>query len=296
MRVSSRFILILVLLAQGCASQTKGEVIYIARHGQTEWNRKARYQGDPDLDPVGYINRVSLWHLTKDVPLDAVYTSERLRTRRTADLVARQHKLNIQPRAALNEIFPGILEGICYSQMAPHRARPQHRECEVQARGARPAAALKVLQKAFKEAEKDRLKGKPPLGESLEDLVHKTKPFVEDLQRDLSSRYRQVLIVGHGVINRALLHHLMGWELKDVAWIKQANDQVYRMELPREGQPRLFLYTPTLGWKRCKKAPKPGQRFLDCNPGRAKPFARKVTVEVKPAPASQPASGPAASQ
>ena len=287
-------LLLLLLLLQGCGSQGLPKVIYLARHGQTEWNRKARFQGDPDLDSVGYINRVSLWSLLKHKPIKAIYTSELLRTRRTADLVARQHKLKIRRRGALNEIQPGILEGICFSQMAPHKARPHARACEVQARGSNPKATLPIIQKAFKEAEKDRLKGRFPLGENYDDMLKRTTPFIQELQNGL--RPRQVLIVAHGVINRVLLHKLVGWPLHNLAHIRQENDQVYRMEISWSGKVRLFLYTPGTGWRPCTVIPRPGQRYLSCNPLSQNKPTKVYEVEVKPSagkvavPVKQPAA------
>jgi broad specificity phosphatase PhoE len=278
-------LLILLVATQGCGHVSQPRVIYIARHGQTEWNRKVRVQGDPDLDPVGYINRVGLWHLLKDRPISAVYTSERLRTRRTAELVARQHKLSVQPRAALNEIDVGIFVGICASRLVDrdNPIYPTEPSCEVRVRGSRPEEVLKRMRPAFRAAMKDRIDGKPPLGQSFRELVAQTVPFVKELRGELWQR--EVLIVGHGVINRALLHHLMGWPLENVAHLKQANDQVYRLEMLGD-LVQLSLYTPGQGWRPCKIRPRPGQRFLDCNPDGQQ--RASVTKRIKPAPRAAP--------
>jgi len=282
--MSTRTFLLLfsaLLLLQGCGTQGLPKVIYLARHGQTEWNRKAQFQGDPDLDSVGYLNRVSLWHLLKDKPIHTIYTSKALRTRRTAALIARQLKLKIHPRAAINEIQPGILEGICFSQMAPHRARPADSACEVRARGSRPELTLPIVQQAFRAEEKDRLHGRFPLGENYDDMLKRTEPFIQELKSGL--RPRQVLIVAHGVINRVLLHKLVGWPLGNVSHVRQENDQVYRMEISPRGKVKLSLYTPGTGWKPCLKVPKTGQRYLSCNPlFHKKPPGKTYEVEVKP--------------
>jgi len=271
----------------GCSHVGRPQVIYLARHGQTEWNRKSRLQGDPDLDQVGYINRLSLWKLMRKRPLGTIYTSERQRTRRTADLVARQHKLPIKTRAALNEIAPGIFEGICYHQLKSDQ--PQDEQgCVVAARSSRPEATLRYARAAFKRGWGDRVDGKPPLGQSFRELVEQVKPFVKELDRGL--RTSEVLVVGHGVINRALLHHLMGWSLQAVNKLRQGNDQVYKIELA--GAPVVSLYTPGVGWKRCTIPPKPGDRHLDCAPGPAKSAPEPAPAPVEP-PASAPAEAPA---
>ena len=62
--------------------------LYIARHGQTEWNRLGRVQGDPDLNAKGYEDRVSLYLALREAGIEAVYSSALLRTRRTAALLA----------------------------------------------------------------------------------------------------------------------------------------------------------------------------------------------------------------
>jgi broad specificity phosphatase PhoE len=279
--------LLLMMALPGCASQGLPDVIYLARHGQTEWNRLSRWQGNPDLDQVGYINRVSLWHLLKDEPLRDIYTSSRKRTQRTAELLAEQHDLKVKVRPGLDEISPGIAKGICFSQFAPHKARPSMRKCEVSARGSHPEVALKVLQEAYRAQEKLGIKGKMPLGESLLDINDRSKPVVDELRLGLSKR--KILVIAHGVMNRALLHQFMGWPLKNLSHLRQENDQVYRIEGAKRGKPKLFLYTPGSGWKRCKKAPKPGARHLDCSPKPAPP-----AVAPAPAPEPEPAPAPAA--
>jgi len=280
-----RFAILALLLAvtlPGCASQGMPDVIYLARHGQTEWNRLSRWQGNPDLDQVGYLHRVSLWNLLKEEPIRAIYTSSKLRTQRTAELLAKQHGLEVNVRPGLDEISPGIAKGICYSQIAPHKAKPSMKKCEVSTRGRPPEEALKVVQAAYREQEKDPVNGRMPLGESLKDIADRSAPVVKELRLGLANR--KILVIAHGVMNRALLHQIMGWPLKNLARLRQENDQVYRIEGADGGKPKLFLYTPGSGWKRCIKAPKAGQRHLDCSPKPAPP---------KPAPAPAPAPEPA---
>ena len=281
-------LLCLALCFSGCAAGLP-RVIYLARHGQTEWNREARYQGDPDLDQVGYINRVSLWQLLKDRPVGAIYVSQRQRTRRTAELVAREHKLPVEERAAINEIASGIFEGICFSQMAPHLARPADRNCEVKARGSRPEETLKLIQALFREGSRDRIGGRLPQAESYVDVAKRTAEFIEELRRGHSER--EVLVVGHGVVNRVLLHHLMGWPLELVYQLRQENDQVFRLEIRQEGaRPQLSLYTPGVGWRVCGD-PTRGAKHLDCSPQkpeRITPPDAPMPPPMNPPPATQP--------
>jgi broad specificity phosphatase PhoE len=262
-------ILLLLAAGQGCGHIGRPDVIYIARHGQTEWNRQFRFQGDPDLDPVGYVNRASLWMLLKERPIHSIYTSELLRTRRTAELVALQHKLPVQTRAALNEIDVGVVKGICYSHLEPDKADPRAQTCRVKARGSRPEATLKALRPLFHKWWGDRMDGKAPLGQNFREVVQQTTSFVEELGRGLKGR--EILVVGHSVVNRALLHHLLGWSVAAVAGLRHENDQVYRVEGASTGSPRVSLYTPGAGWRPCRTAPRPGDRHLDCSPQESRP-------------------------
>ncbi|MFH1130434.1 MAG: histidine phosphatase family protein [Pseudomonadota bacterium] len=257
--------ILFVLFLSACTNVGRPQVIYIARHGQTGWNRVGRFQGDPDLDPVGYINRISLWRLLKDEPIRAIYSSQLLRTRRTAELVARQNGLTIQPRAELNEINTGIFEGICYEQVfAADKTRSRVEPCAVNVRGSGPKETLEWLKTKAEGSFTNPLVQKPPLGENYHDLVQRISKFIEELDRENPNH--AVLVVGHSVTNRLFLHLLAGWPIENVRYLRQENDQVYRLERHDPKSPTLFLYTPGLGWKPCTM-PKPGQRGIDCNPG-----------------------------
>jgi broad specificity phosphatase PhoE len=263
------FALLTTTLFCACGSMGRPDVIYLARHGQTEWNRVSRFQGDPDLDPVGHLNRVSLWRLLRKEPLHAIYTSELLRTRRTAELVAKEHKLPIKVQRSLNEMSPGVFEGTCFGQLVgPEHSKRSDEACAVQVRGSRPDETIQWMRGELAKIWKQRLTGRLPQGENYDDLVRRVRPFVAELDRGWSGR--RVLIIGHGVINRVLLHRLMGWPLQFVAHLRQENDQVFKITRADSGRPELALFTPGVGWKRCS-APKVGQSHLDCNPGPADP-------------------------
>jgi broad specificity phosphatase PhoE len=271
-------VLFSVMLFVGCAhgngsQQTtttavtsKQYTLYLARHGQTEWNRVHRFQGDPDLDQVGYLNRISLWMVLKDAKLTAIFTSALLRTQRTAELIAKQHGLKIQPRAAIDEIRSGALAGICMAYMEATPRHPSWNECKVPARGSRPAMAIAEVQRIWAKYRNDKsLDARVPFGESWNDIVRRGAPFVRgELAQALAKG--NVLVVGHGLMNRALLHLLTGWPLGVMRkLIGQRNDQIFRIDGLGTDKLTISLYTPKLGWKRCTP-PKAGDRVLDCYP------------------------------
>jgi len=264
-RLALLLLLVIGTLLSGCRSVGTPKVIYLARHGQTAWNRVQRFQGDPDLDPVGYINRASLWRLLKKKELHEIYTSGAKRTQRTAELVAQEKGLKIQAWPEINEIQAGVFTGFCWAQMEPDKASDGAKKCIVRARGTRPRWTLMALRPQVAALHSNSMTAKLPLGESYADLLKRSRPFIDRINGRWSES--SVLIVGHGVINRVLLHKFVGWSLEQVRKLKQSNDQVYRIENAGKSNQRILLYTPGVGWKVCSKAPQPGDKHLDCDPG-----------------------------
>lgn len=260
------FVLAALLIADAVAGFLP-KTVYLARHGQTEWNRIARIQGDPDIDQIGYINRASLYLLMHNVPLSGIYTSSKLRTKRTAELVAMDHALKPKAVAYLDEINKGIFVGMCRAHLQPVKATDTQQECLMNVRNSTPNATLVALKQIHGKLDKNKFNPnvRPPLGESFSDLAERTKLLLTELQEnyDINST---ILVVGHGVTNRSLLHHFMGWPLKKVMRITQHNDQVYRVENPGTPDVELSLYTPDHGWRTCNEPRKVAQRYLECNP------------------------------
>src|SRR3979490_818716 len=85
--------------------------LYLARHGQTDWNRDGRLQGSADvaLNETGRQQAVTLAARLREVRFDAVYSSELRRSRETAVIVHGAAPLFAV--AGLNERRLGAFEG-----------------------------------------------------------------------------------------------------------------------------------------------------------------------------------------
>lgn len=89
--------------------------IFLARHGQTEWNKIHRFQGrsDQPLNETGRRQALALANALKDNEFTAVYSSPLSRARETADLVCQYHPdVTIVEEEDIVEMELGEFDGI----------------------------------------------------------------------------------------------------------------------------------------------------------------------------------------
>jgi broad specificity phosphatase PhoE len=88
--------------------------ILLARHGESDWNRERRWQGHADrpLTERGIAQARALADRLADIRLDAVYASDLLRARATAEVVAEPRGLRVQVVPDLREVDVGSWSGL----------------------------------------------------------------------------------------------------------------------------------------------------------------------------------------
>jgi probable phosphoglycerate mutase len=88
--------------------------IILARHGETDWNRERRWQGQADqpLNAAGLEQAEALAARLADEPIAAVYSSDLARAHETARVVARRLGLDVVAIPALRERGVGSWEGL----------------------------------------------------------------------------------------------------------------------------------------------------------------------------------------
>src|SRR5262245_18496734 len=86
--------------------------LIVMRHGETDWNRQHRFQGQIDvpLNASGRAQAERLAHRLADEAFDVVVSSDLLRARTTAELAARGRALVCEP--LWREQSFGVLEGL----------------------------------------------------------------------------------------------------------------------------------------------------------------------------------------
>jgi probable phosphoglycerate mutase len=98
----------------------------LVRHGETEWNAEGRVQGQTDipLSEVGLAQARAAAEVLSQHDFSALYSSDLMRVRQTAEPSVRRLALPLQLDAALRERHYGIFERLLYSEV---RTRfPEH--------------------------------------------------------------------------------------------------------------------------------------------------------------------------
>lgn len=212
------FMLLPLGTAVGCAVETVDPAatrleIYLARHGQTDWNAERRLQGGTDthLNDNGRKQAEQLSRRLEGVPLDHIYCSALSRSRETAEAVRPGVPLTVLP--GLNERKLGKFEGVRLDGSQPQEAE------EYDKRSHKPDDALDG-------------------GESQTQHFERVAAAVTEIRKRNPSG--TILIVGHGGTNQMVLRALLSLSAEQAEAIKQANDELYLIEIPAGGAPRLY--------------------------------------------------------
>lgn len=182
--------------------------LYIVRHGLTEWNAKGLAQGETDipLNSVGIKQAHSLRVSFEDIKFDAVFSSDLIRAKKTAEIIAMEKKLAIETTRMLRERRYGKLDG-------------------------KPYQMLNKLNETWTRlSKKARLTYRPYSGyETDKEIISRLITFL----REISVVYlgKTVLVVCHGGIMRVLLNHLseetyLTGSISNAAYIKLESDGI----------------------------------------------------------------------
>jgi broad specificity phosphatase PhoE len=105
--------------------------LLLVRHGETDWNRDRRFQGHAD-EPLNDAGREQARALADELVgerIDVVYTSDLVRARETAEIVAARLGADVVVRSELREIDVGDWEGLTWPEIEerhPEGARAWH--------------------------------------------------------------------------------------------------------------------------------------------------------------------------
>ncbi|KAA0893414.1 alpha-ribazole phosphatase [Oryzomonas rubra] len=171
--------------------------IYLIRHGQVEGHDQPRYNGQTDvgLTDVG----LEQYHVLKErlagKPLSACYTSDLSRCAIGADIICGQFGIEPVKRPELRELNIGVWEGLTWKEIA------QRWPMEWQARL------------------NDLVNYRVPRGENLLDVEARVMPVIGEIVE--RHKGQEILVVGHGGVNRIVLLNAIGAPLAGMFNIEQ---------------------------------------------------------------------------
>jgi broad specificity phosphatase PhoE len=89
-------------------------MLFLSRHGETDWNAEGRFQGhaDPPLNEHGRAQARGLAHRLEKMSFAAIYASDLQRSRETAEIVAAPHGLEVVSLPELREVDTGSWSGL----------------------------------------------------------------------------------------------------------------------------------------------------------------------------------------
>lgn len=181
------------------------DVVYLARHGQTEWNEMGRKQGqlDSSLTVAGHRHAEDLARVAVTLDVDVLVSSPIGRALTTAQACAGVVNLNVQLFDELAEVDHGDMAGLTTA------------EANTEFPGALDQRAL------------DKYGWRFPGGESYADA---DKRAAVALRRVAETGARRPLVVSHEMIGRMLLRNLLGGRPADVLGTRQPHHVVYRVD------------------------------------------------------------------
>ncbi len=185
--------------------------IYFIRHGETDWNAEARYQGQADI-PVNDTGRAqarrngeALRQLLPGIANADFVASPLARARETMQIV--RAALGLEPTSfqvdeRLKEAHYGDWQGTLLADL------PRLDAAGIEART------------------RDPFRWRPQGGESYEDLMARTLPWLAGIARD-------TVAVSHGGVSRVLRGHILGLDAATVPRLDVPQDRI--LVLRRDG-------------------------------------------------------------
>lgn len=168
--------------------------LWLVRHGQTDWNLTGRWQGQasdaPGLNETGRAQALAICEQMNGNNFSAVYSSDLLRARQTAELIAEPQGLTVTLEPRLQEINLGAWEGMLSE--------------EIEAKYPQELA----------ERARNPFETPAPNGESPREVAERVLSAIDEITN--KHPRESVLIVAHGVSLAVIICHTQGFRTEDV--------------------------------------------------------------------------------
>lgn len=189
----------------------KGPRLLLVRHGETEWNRQGKFQGQIDvpLNDNGRLQASQAGEFLKSIQIDAAVSSSMARPKETAELILKHHPgIELQLRDDLREISHGLWEGKFESEI--EQGYPG------------------LLHQWQRHPETVQM----PEGENLQQVWDRAIAGWNAIVQAYSGQPVTVLVVAHDAINKAILCYVAGLGPEAFWNFKQGNGAVSVIDYP----------------------------------------------------------------
>lgn len=156
-------------------------ILYLMRHGETDWNAIGRVQGwgDMQLNAKGIEQAHLVAKKLSGEEIETIYASDLKRAKKTADIISAHLDLPVHYTKRLRELNFGKAEGIKKSDLE---------------------AKFPYIYQAFNDTKNpERYDVKYPNGETIGEVQQRFSKFIGKLLEDGRSK---VLVVTHGMLIR----------------------------------------------------------------------------------------------
>ncbi|AVH68998.1 histidine phosphatase family protein [Nostoc sp. 'Lobaria pulmonaria (5183) cyanobiont'] len=190
----------------------QGVRLLLVRHGETDWNRQTRFQGQIDvpLNDNGRQQSQKASKFLQEVAIDNACSSTMLRPKETAEIILKQHpNVKLELQDGLREISHGLWEGKLETEIE------QEFPGELQRWRMIPTQV------------------QMPEGENLQQVWERSVAAWQSiLQAASNNQFKTVLVVAHDATNKTLLCHILGLSLENFWSFRQGNGAVSVIDYP----------------------------------------------------------------
>ena len=194
----------------------KNARLILVRHGETDWNKAGRFQGQIDipLNENGRRQAAAARDFLKDIPIDRAWSSTLSRPTETAQIILEAHPdVPLTQIDGLVEIGHGVWEGKL--------------ESEIREDWSELLDTWKLAPETVQM----------PEGETIQDVWARSVRSWGEIADELKPE-ETVLVVAHDAVNKTILCDLLGLTPADIWAVKQGNGGVTVVDIAADpGQP-----------------------------------------------------------
>ncbi len=161
-------------------------MIYLIRHGETEWNKEEIFRGRADisLNQTGFREAELIGEYLKSMDIHVVYSSPLSRARETARRIAQVFNLKVQPLEGIIDMSFGRWEGRPVKEVQIHEKE--------------------LYQQWIERPHQVRFPG----GESLDEVRIRAMDTLEGVVQ--AHHGNNIVLVSHRVINKVIISGILG--------------------------------------------------------------------------------------